>query len=192
MATRRAASSQPQRQLALLRGINVGGNRRVPMEQLRALATGLGLEEVSTFIASGNLLFTSAEDPRALEPKLEAAIEEAFGFFVDVLVRTADAWDTLAASNPFTDAATARANLLHLGLAKAPLAVGAQATLRGVAVAPERLAVVGQALWLDYASGVARSKLTPKVLDRAVGSTVTARNWKTVSTLSKLLRGEDA
>ncbi len=173
--------------LALLRGINVGGNRLVPMERLRAVATRLGLESPTTFIASGNLLFQTSNAPAAVEAQLEAAIEEDFGFFVDVMVRTSAQWHALLASNPFHDAAEQRPKLLHLAISKRPLAQQAQDALRAVAVAPERIAVVGEALWLDFASGVGRSKLTPKALERAAGSTVTARNIATATKLSELL-----
>ncbi|HEY0086783.1 MAG TPA: DUF1697 domain-containing protein, partial [Allosphingosinicella sp.] len=65
--------------VALLRGINVGGNRKVPMAELREVAEGLGLTRVRTLIASGNLVFVGKGTPDSLEAKLEAAIEARFG-----------------------------------------------------------------------------------------------------------------
>ena len=76
------------RQVALLRGINVGGNRKLPMAELKALAAELGLNDPRTYVASGNLVFESGLSGETLEKKLEAAIEKEFGFSVDVIGQT--------------------------------------------------------------------------------------------------------
>jgi uncharacterized protein (DUF1697 family) len=175
--------------LALLRGINVGGNRLVPMERLRTLAGRLGLANPTTLIASGNLLFQTSSAPSAVEAQLEAVIEQEFGFFVEVMVRTSAQWQALFASNPFQDAALQRPKLLHVAISKRPFAAGMEDALTAVAAPPERIAVVDEALWVDFANGVGRSKLTPKALDKAAGSTVTARNLATATKLSALLEG---
>jgi len=74
--------------VALLRGINVGGNRKVEMAKLKLTFEGLGFEKVKTFIASGNVVFrTSAADKVALAKSIETAVEKDFGFHVDVLLR---------------------------------------------------------------------------------------------------------
>lgn len=177
--------------LAFLRGINVGGNKLVPMAELRSLATGLGFGDVETFIQSGNLIFTTDLAPAAVESALERAIAKKFGFTVDVVVRTAEQWRSYAAGSPFTDAAAERPNMLHLGLAKAAVRPGAREALAKYAQAGERVHAAGDCLWIDYAASVGRSKLSPTVLDRAVGSTVTARNWRTVQKLSELVAARE-
>lgn len=185
MATSRKAADGPF--VALLRGINVGGKRKVPMADLRALAAELGFGDVATYVQSGNLVFAGRGAAAAHERVLEAAIEARFGFPVPVVVRSAAAWRAYVPPAPFSAAAAERPNLLHLLLAKGPLPAGAAAALAPYAVAGERLAIVGDALWADFAGGVARSKLTPAVFDRVVGSTVTARNWNTVQAITALL-----
>src|SRR5262245_22052760 len=110
--------------VALLRGINVGGKRIVPMAELRAIADRLGYDEVETYIQSGNLVFAAKVDPAAAERALENAIEKKMGFFVDVVVRTAAAWKKYAGKTAFPDAAEARPNLLHLALCKRKPAPG--------------------------------------------------------------------
>jgi len=177
--------------LAFLRGINVGGNKMVPMAELRALAEGLGLGDVETFIQSGNLIFTTALAPAAVEAALERAIEKRFGFTVDVLVRTAEQWRRYAAGSPFADAAADRPNMLHLGLAKAAVRPGAGEALGKYVQTGERVHAADDCLWIDYRNGAGRSKLSPAVLDRAVGSTVTARNWRTVQKLSELVAARE-
>ena len=177
------------RMVALLRGINVGGHRKVPMAELRALAQQAGLGDVETYIQSGNVVFTSAKAPEAVATTLEAAIEKKFGFFVDVVVRTQAQWAKYAAGSPYPQAAAERPNLLHLALSRKPPVKGAAEALQARCTGGETLTLVGDALWVDFAGGVARSKLTPAALDKALGSTVTARNWKTVQQLAVLLAG---
>lgn len=178
--------------VALLRGINVGGNRKVPMAELRALAEQAGLADVATYIQSGNVVFGSTKTPELVATTLEAAIEKKFGFFVDVVVRTQAQWATYAQSCPFAEAAAERPKLLHLALSRKPPARGAAEALQARCSAGETLSLVGDALWVDFAGGVARSKLTPAALDKAVGSTVTARNWTTVQQLAVMLAGAPA
>lgn len=175
--------------VALLRGINVGGHQRVPMETLRTLATEAGCTAPRTYIASGNLVFESTLAPATLEAALERAIAKHFGFEVPVVVRTARQWADCARGSPFTRAETERPHLLHLGLSKAPPVAGCIELLNAKATPPEQVALAPGGVWLDYAGGVARSRLTPAVLDKAVGSSVTARNFKTVLQLRSMLNG---
>lgn len=174
--------------IALLRGINVGGNKKVPMADLRELATGLGWSRVATYIQSGNAVFAASGKPAALEAALEKAIAKHFGFPVPVVVRTAAEWLGWAKGSPFPDAEAARSNLLHLGIGKAAPAAGAAKALAPYCTQGERIVVRDGAIWIDYQNGVARSKLAPAVLDRAVGSTVTLRNWKTVQALAAMVQ----
>lgn len=173
--------------VALLRGINVGGNKRVPMAQLRILAERLGWSRVATYVQSGNLVFTGDGDPPRDEAQLEAAIELHFGFPVPVIVRTATAWRAAAAACPFAAAAAERPKLVHLGFSKKKPRAGAAKALAPYCTHGERVVIRGGAIWLDQPNGVARSKLTPAALDRAIGSTVTLRNATTVAAISELL-----
>lgn len=174
--------------LALLRGINVGGHKRLPMATLRALATELGWSDVATYIQSGNLLFRAAGDARRLERALEAAIAERLGFAAPVIVRPAKTWLGFADGGPFPDAEHQRPSRLHVGVAQRTFARNLASALAAAARNGERVAVRGQALWIDSPAGIARSKLTPAVLDRAAGSTVTLRNWKSVQAIAERLR----
>lgn len=173
--------------LALLRGINVGGKNKVPMEDLRAIAARLGLSDVSTYIQSGNLLFSSTLSPSECESALEEAITEKFTLKIPVIVRTREQWALYAKGSPFDDAERERPNILHIAVSKSPLAKSAMETLARFTTSGERVAALDDALWIDFNEGVGRSKLTPAVLDRAAGSTVTARNWNSVAKLAALL-----
>lgn len=186
MASRqRTSAAEPC--VALLRGVNVGGNKKVPMAQLRVLAQRLGWSRVATYLQSGNLVFVGGGEPARDEAQLEQAIELHFGFAVPVLVRSASEWRAAAAASPFAAAALERPKLVHLGFSKLPPRAGAAKALLPYAAAGERVEIRGGAIWIDYAHGVARSKLTPAVLDRAVGSTVTLRNMTTVAAIGEQL-----
>ncbi|MCA8965771.1 MAG: DUF1697 domain-containing protein [Planctomycetes bacterium] len=179
-------------QIALLRGINVGGNKKVPMAELRQLCAGLGWQDVTTYIQSGNVLFHAVGEGRRLEAALEAAIATHFGFAVPVIVCGAAEWLDHAASDAFAPAQQQRPNLLHLALVKGGIPAArrrtAAAMLAPYCKAGEQVELRGDAIWLDFANGVARSKLTPAVLDRVFGATVTARNFKTVQAIAELVR----
>lgn len=87
--------------VALLRGINVGGNRRVEMKRLKVAFERVGMENVTTYINSGNVVFDNSVQSVAGTTKiLETAIEEEFGFFVKVLVRDKSNIDTIAKALP--------------------------------------------------------------------------------------------
>lgn len=93
-----------QTYIALLRGINVGGHHKVPMADLRKLMGKLGFSNVTTLLASGNVIFDGEkEKPQALEAKLEPALEKHFGFPIPVMVRTREEMHKLYASDPYRD-----------------------------------------------------------------------------------------
>lgn len=172
--------------IALLRGINVGGRNKVPMAELRSLVAGLGWVDVQSYIQTGNLVFGAAADPSRLADELEAAIERHFGLLVPVIIREARNWSGYLTTNPFPEASESEPNLVMLALSKDPPKEGVPDELHARATQGERVRQVGSALWIHYAGGAGRSKLSPGLLDRVVGSAVTTRNWRTVRELAKM------
>jgi len=174
--------------VVLMRGINVGTARKLPMADLRALCGRLGLEHAQTYIQSGNLVVDASGDNTAVRRLLEKECAARFGFAVDIIVRTAAEWARHVAANPFSGDAEALPKMLHLYLTRDPLKSGAAKTLARRALTGERIDVAGGALWIDYgANGVARSKLSPLVIDQACGSPATGRNWNSVLKISKMI-----
>jgi uncharacterized protein (DUF1697 family) len=173
--------------VALLRAVNVGG-RTLPMAALRALCEAeLGWEKVATYIQSGNVVFETKGKADALETALEKAIAGKFGFEAPAMIRSASEWHTLLAANPFPKESEAEPNRIFLGVPKRPPAAGAAQRIAAKAAAGERVDAAGGALWFHYPEGAGTSKLTPALIDRAVGCPVTARNWRTATKLREML-----
>jgi uncharacterized protein (DUF1697 family) len=172
--------------IALLRGINVGGNNQIAMAALRELAVGLGWHDVQTYIASGNLIFRAAGTTAELAAALEDAIAARFGLAIPVVVRGAAEWAAYRDSNPFREESEHTPNLVMLGVAKAPPLPGAVEALQARAQAGERIAQTGDGIWLYFPDGSARTKLSPAFFDRTIGSPFTTRNWRTVVKLAEL------
>ena len=173
--------------VALLRGVNVGGNKGVPMAALKSVAEGLCLANPRTLLQSGNLVFSSeGHKPEALERRLETAIRSEIGVDTAVCVRTAAEWRGLVQANPFPEAARDDpAHLLLVAFKTAPKAGGPKA-IAEVYDGPERIALARDHAFIFYPEGVGRSKLTPALLGRHLGKG-TARNWNTVLKLQAML-----
>lgn len=172
--------------IALLRGINVSGRNRVPMAELKAHCAELGWAEAQTYIQSGNVVFDADGAPSAHESALEKLIEKKFGLSIPVIVRRGKDWPAYVKGNPFLEAAEQEPNRLMLCLSKAEPRPDAVQGLAQRAKDGEKLALVRDALWIHYAAGAGTTKLSPSLLDRLVGSPVTARNWRTVLKLQEV------
>jgi uncharacterized protein (DUF1697 family) len=176
------------RMVALLRAVNVGG-RKLPMAELRALcADELGWEDVATYIQSGNVVFTSSDSPAKAEAALEDLIRKHFGYEAPAIVRPKAQWTHYPSGNPFPDEARDRPNWLLMLLSKRPPAAGAEDLIQARAAAGETVRRAGDALWINFPEGSGTSKLTPALIDKAIGSPATSRNYRTVVTLLEMLR----
>lgn len=173
--------------VALLRGINVSGRNRVPMAELRPLCETLGWSAVRTYIQSGNVVFEAKGDGSALEAALEKAIERHFGLSIPVIVRSAGQWPIYVNANPFPHEAETGPNRLMLCLSKARPAGDCAEALQARAKDGEQVRLAGDALYIHFPAGSGSSKLSPSLIDRLVGSPVTARNWRTMLTLQEML-----
>lgn len=170
--------------VALLRGVNVGGNKVVPAPALKALAEGLGLEAPRTVINSGNLVFRSARPPGELEPAIGAAMEAQLGVSCGVFVLTDADWAELIAANPFPDAAERDASQLLALVLRGPADPAQIEALRATAAPGERLQARGRVLYCDFVGGMGTSKMG----SRATRLDGTGRNWNTVLKIDALLR----
>jgi len=174
--------------IALLRGINMVGNNSIRMADLCSLCATIGWCDVQHYIQSGNLVFSSHATTSVLEKELEHAVQKQFGHSIAVIVRAAADWPAYVKSNPFKAASKKEPHRVMLGLSKAPPKPDAVKLLRERAASGERIALVGDALWIYFKEGVGPSKLTPALFTRFVGSPITLRNWRTVLKLQELAK----
>jgi len=174
--------------IALLRAVNVGGNRSLPMADLRAMLADLRCENPRTLLQSGNAVFGADAKISAatLEKKLEAEAQKRFGFPVAFMLRTAAQWDTIIANNPFADAAKKDPGRLVVMAFKGAPGTAAVAALRETCKGPEVIGVIGRDAYIIYPDGQGNSKLTNALIERKLGVAGTARNWNTVMKLAAL------
>jgi uncharacterized protein (DUF1697 family) len=169
---------------ALLRGVNLAGRNRVSMPELRSALEALGLEDVATYIQSGNVVFRSAGGAKTLAAAIEAQVAEAFGIEVVVLLRTPAELAKVADGNPFLrEADPARLHVLFLSGKPSAKAV---AQLDPERSPPDKFKLEGREIYLHTPNGFGRSKLTVDYFERRLGVAGTARNWKTVTKLVAL------
>jgi uncharacterized protein (DUF1697 family) len=174
------------RRIVLLRAVNVGG-AKLPMADLREIAGALGATEVSTFIASGNLICTVPGEPAAFDRALEKAVEERFGYFREVISRTPEELAVALAAYPFErDAEQARPKFSYLHVLVAAPTPAVAAAFNQIDFGADRAAVSGDIAYLHYGEGAGTSKLTPAVLVRRLGVQGTARNLNPIAKLIEL------
>jgi uncharacterized protein (DUF1697 family) len=171
------------RYVALLRAVNVGGKNKVPMAELRGLIESLGHTDVSTFIQSGNVIFSAA---KSVTPKsLETAISKRLHVDTTAVLRTPSELEKVVKANPFARADTSK---LHVGFMTQKPSTAAVSALDAERFRPEEFAIRGRELYLHLPNGMGRSKL-PAYLDRQLKVPNTVRNWNTVTKLIELARG---
>lgn len=170
---------------ALLRGINVGGHKKVPMAELRELIKSLGWTDVRTYLQSGNAVFTVPQATSEPGTVLERAVAGHFGFEVRCLLRTAAELREVVDGCPFPAARLDPAKLLVLFLEEAP-AADRFAALDPAAYAPDEFHPVGRAVYCYFPEGMGRSKLPGALEAVRPRLTATGRNWRTVTKLLEL------
>jgi uncharacterized protein (DUF1697 family) len=175
--------------ISMFRGINVGGNKRIRMDDLRKSFEGLGFEQVKTYIQSGNVVFKAGKaSSTALGKKIEARIVSDFGFSASVIVRTdAELAQTIAA-NPFLTQRGIDLERLHVVFLSDIPAIPALKRLAEFTVAPDQSRCVGKEIFLYLPNGFSASSLWKVPWEKALAVVTTTRNWKTVNALHQMCR----
>lgn len=172
---------QPDKFVALLRGVNVGGANKVAMADLRALASALGWDDVKSYIASGNLVFNATGQPEPLASQLRSAMANQMGVDVPILILPAQSVRSVTAACPFED----EGNRIHLFICETTPCPN-EAIKNTLIAADETIVPQGRFIWFHAPSGVARSKLFAK-METVLGVPATARNLNTMRKLSDMV-----
>jgi uncharacterized protein (DUF1697 family) len=175
------------RYIAFLRGVNIGGHQQVRMADLRRLVESLGHTEVTTYINSGNVVFTNSAhhlDQAGLAAGIEERIRSEWSHQIAVLVRSSRELADILVANPFPDATPTRLLVMFL---REPPTRGAIASASEIESGDDEFQVVGATAYVHCPHGVGRSKLADKLSQRLL-VTGTARNLATVRKLLDLAR----
>lgn len=173
------------RKIGILRGINVGGKRKILMADLKSMCEELGLKKVTTYIQSGNLIFNSDKPNSELENELEKAITEKYGFDVPVIVRTQKELENSINNNPFFEK-DADIKQLHLTfLKKKPSKENIEKALT-FNYKLDKFKIDNKNVFIFCAGKYHESKLTNNFFEKQLKVGATTRNWKTVMKLSEL------
>jgi uncharacterized protein (DUF1697 family) len=171
--------------IALLRGINVGGNNKLPMKELSALLTEMGLRDVRTYIQSGNVVFgCDLKNKATLAAKITAAIKAQHGFAPHILLLDAAELRKAMAGNPYPEAESEPRSLHLFFLDEVPRQPDLKA-LDAIKAGNERYKLTGKVLYLHAPDGVGNSKLAARA-ERLLGVAASARNWNTVCKLAEM------
>lgn len=165
----------------MLRGVNLGPHNRIKMDALRATYEGLGLEDVRSYVQSGNVIFRAKEkDAKKLAGKLQDAIEKRFKFRPAVIVRSVGELRETIAATPFEAGRNLHpGKILVTFLADNPPAEAA-ATLASWKSFPEEIHLIGRELYIYFPDGAGKSKLPWSRVEKLLKVNGTARNWNSV------------
>ena len=180
-----------QKFIALLRGINVGKAKRVPMADLRALLTELGYTDVATLLNSGNAVFRATKGTQAKHAaNIATAISEKLNVEVPVIVKSAKQLSAIVGENQLAEQATNHSHLLVV-FAQDNATLSGLGAIESLVVLPEQFLVGKNAAYLHCATGILGSKAGNALLGKA-GRSVTTRNWATILKLKALVGEPDA
>ncbi|MGL1885463.1 MAG: DUF1697 domain-containing protein [Reichenbachiella sp.] len=171
--------------IALLRGINVSGQKKIKMAELKEALTTQGLGDVQTYIQSGNIVFESALTEADAAVLIQKCILDEFGFEVPTLVLRQDALPPIIADNPFVSKEEETKKLYFCFLKVEPTMEGIQ-TLAAADTKGDEYYLIGQMLYLCYHSGAGKTKMDNNFLEKKLKVSATSRNWNTVNKLAEM------
>lgn len=168
--------------IAILRGINVGGNRKLLMADLKQLFVDLGFTDVQTYIQSGNVIFTNPQSLSAdeISKKIEQKIKSQFDYDVPVLILTKSELEQVANENPYSDS---EVNVLYFTFLRT---TPTEVLIKEDEFAPDMFQIIGKTVHIRYNEKISSSKLTNNLIEKRLKITATTRNWKTVHKLIAL------
>lgn len=173
--------------ISMLRGINVGGQKRLRMESLRRIYADSGFTNVRTYVQSGNVVFESSEQAQTVVAKsIEANIEQTCGFAVEVFIRQLHELQRILAGNPFLNDRNEDPSKLHVTFLYQTPPKDAWGKLTPPGGTPDEFAPEEMAIYLFCPNGYGKTKLSNSFFERKLGIPTTTRNWNSVNALYKM------
>ncbi len=177
-----------ERKIVLLRGINLGSRNRIAMPELRQRLQDAGMDDVATYLQSGNAVVCSDAPAEALARECQSLIEAAFGLRIAVVVRTRDELAAVVARNPLGEVAV-NPKRYQVSFLSAELDPAVVEKLASLVADTERFVAAGRELYAWHPEGVAGSRLWNALAGQGLGVSATARNWTTVTKLLEMADG---
>ena len=176
--------------VSMLRGINVGGQKRLRMQTLRDIFEGLGFTNIRTYVQSGNVVFESGEQIQSvLAERIEAHIEQMCGYQVEVFIRQAQELKRILAGNPFLNNRNEDPSKLHVTFLYQSPPETAWSKLIPPGGTTDEFAIGELVIYLFCPNGYAKTRLSNSFFERKLGMPVTTRNCNTVNALYKMTMG---
>lgn len=172
--------------VVLLRGINVGGQKKIKMADLRVWLETAGMQGVRTYIQSGNLVLDSSYSRQEVEQQVHQTLLEHTGWDIPVCARSAEQWQALVDALPYPEAAVETPQFIGVVFFHALPQADPTAGLKADEWLPEQFAHHQEELYLHLPGGFGRTKLTNNFWEKQAGVHATTRNWKTVLTLQSM------
>lgn len=173
------------KKIAILRGINVGGKRKILMNDLKLMLNEIGLTDIATYIQSGNVIFQSNLKNNELADLIASTIEEKYGFDVPVVIRSADELEKSIIINPFYSE-EADINKLHLTFLKEAPDEKNLTLIETLNFTPDKFEIINKDVFIHCEGKYHQSKLTNNFFEKKLKVGATTRNWKTVLKLLEL------
>ena len=174
--------------VSMLRGINVGGRKKIHMETLRGIYEALGFTRVRTYVQSGNVVFESTEqNPSNLVKQIEARIEQACGYPVPVFIRQSHDLERILTGNPFLNGRNENPAYLHVTFLYQPAPETAWSKLTTPGNTTDEFYGDEMVIYLYCPNGYGKTKLSNSFFERKLGTPTTTRNWNTVKALYSMV-----
>lgn len=170
--------------IALLRGINVGGKRKILMADLRQLLEKIGFEHPKTYIQSGNVVFQSDSENSEIAEKIEQSIAETYGFDVPVIVKSAKDFEKIVDENPFRESAAIEN--LHLTFLKQKPSKSDVENIQNFTFSTDKFSLKGDYIYLYCEGPFHKTKLSNTFFEKKLSTGTTTRNWKTTLKLLEI------
>lgn len=178
--------------VALLRGINVGGNNKIKMVKLVASLEKRKLKNVVTYIQSGNLIFEDAKSSTSsLEAKISSAINKDFGFDVPVIVLTSTEFKKIAAKHPFGSETGDEKSLYITVLGEKPKSSLVKELKKKAQSWPDKFKIVGRTVFVRCSGGYRDTKLTNNFIEKMLNVKATSRNWRSTGKILAMLESNE-
>jgi len=173
--------------ISILRGINVSGQKKIPMAELKTLYHELKFKNIATYIQSGNVIFSTGQTNfKTLSRKIEQKIFEKYGFHVPVIIRTADEMQSAINNNPFLKIKNIAIDKLHVTFLEDNPNNDHIEKIKAYQYEPDKFIIVGKEVYLSCPDGYGRTKLTNTFFESKLKVRATTRNWRTVNELLKI------